>query len=314
MLSIRNQIVAPITIYRFLVVVLLLCSFWARAQDAVSFLKAETVETTADEVPLEAGYEQPFSFTRNLIFFNASVDGNPGNFILETGAPTLLLNNRGANAGTIQSSGQAAGGSVSFANQRIESFEMGGRTLGKHWALALDLRSMESRTGERIDGYVGHKFLRGGEVRIDFPGRKFQLLRSSRFPRHEGRAPRKVLRFEYVDHLPVITVKVGKRKLRFAVDTGAGANLIDEKYRDLMHNTGEQMNIQGLDGNNANHDIVSLAGLPCQDDNEATRFVVMDLDHLQSAGQVPIAGILGSVFLANHTVGIDYRRRKLYFW
>lgn len=313
MLSSRNQIVATTTIYRLWVVMLLLCSFGARAQDAVSFLKAETVEATAGEAPLAAGNEQPFSFTRNLIFFNASVNGNPGNFILDTGAPTLLLNNRGLASGT-QSSGQAAGGSVAFANQRIESFKMGGRILGKHWALALDLRSMESRTGERIDGYVGHEFLRGGEVRIDFPGRKFQLLRSSRFPRHAGRAPHTVLRFEYVDHLPVITIKVGKRKLRFAIDTGAGANLIDEKYRDLTLPTGGQMNIQGLDGDNSNYDVVSLSGMPCQNEAKATNFVVMDLSHLQSANQLPITGILGSVFLANHTVGIDYRRRKLYFW
>ena len=120
---------------------------------------------------------------------------------------------------------------------------MGGRSLGKHLALALDLRSMESRTGKRIDGYVGHEFLRGGEVRINFPARKFQLLRSSRFPRDGGRAPHTVLRFEYVDHLPVITVKIGKRKLRFAVDTGAGTNLIDEKYRKLTLPTGGRMNM-----------------------------------------------------------------------
>ncbi len=302
------------TIFRLWVVVLLLCPFWARTQDAVSFLKAETVDATAGEATLAAGNEQPFNFARNLIFFNASVDGNPGKYILDTGAPTLLLNNRGVVGTNQQSSGQAAGGDVALAAQRIESFEMGGRSLGKHWALALDLRSMESRTGKRIDGYVGHEFLRGGEVRINFPARKFQLLRSNRFPHHGGQSPHTILRFEYIDHLPVITVKVGKRKLRFAVDTGAGTNLIDEKYRKLTLPTGGRMNIQGLDGGNADHDIVSLAGLPCQEETTTTNFVVMDLSHLQAVGQPPIAGILGSVYLANHVVGIDYRRRKLYFW
>jgi len=315
MLISRNHTATTTNAFYLLVVVLLLCSLRARSQDAVSFLKAKTVEPAADFKPVGSGNEQPFDFTRNLIFFDASVNGEPGRFILDTGAPTLLLNSRGEiTAGHERSSGQAAGGSVALATQRIESFEMGGRTLAKHWALALDLRSMESRTGKRIDGYVGHKFLRGGEVRIDFPGRKFQLLRSSRFPRHAGQSPRKVLRFEYDDHLPVITVKVGKRKLRFAVDTGAGTNLIDEKYRDLMLPTGARMNIQGLDGSNANHDIVRLFGMPCQDEDEATNFVVMDLSHLQTYGEPPISGILGSVFLADHIVGIDFRRRKLYFW
>lgn len=310
----RNQIVVPKIISHLLVGVLLLCPFWAQTQDAVSFLNAKTVSKASGETIDLANDEESFRLTRNLIFFNASVNGNPGRFILDTGAPTLLLNNRGVEAGGTQSTGLAAGGSVTLVNQRIESFEMGGHRMGKQWALALDLRSMENRTGERIDGYVGHEFLRGGELRIDFPGRKFQLLRSNRFPRRAGRAPHTVLRFELIDHLPVITVKVGKRKLRFAVDTGAGTNLIDERYRNLTQPTGERMNIQGLDGRSANHDIVSLSGMPCRGESEATSFVVMDLSHLQVANEVSIAGILGSVFLADHTVGIDYRRRKIYFW
>ena len=39
----------------------------------------------------------------------------------------------------------------------------------------------------------------------------------------------------------------------------------------------------------------------------------MDLSHLHHDGQ-QLAGILGSAFLSRYTVGIDYRRRKVYLW
>lgn len=297
------------------VITLLLFSGAARSQDAVYFLKAETVEGAVSEAPIAAGTEQAFDFTRNLIFFDATVNGQRGKFILDTGAPTLLLNSRGEAVGHPAPTGLAAGGTVSLANQRVESFEMGGRSLGKRWALAMDLRSMEDRTGQTIDGFVGHELLRHGEVRINFPDRNFRLLKSSRKPRHEGRAPVNVLKFEYVDHLPVITLRVGKKKLRFAIDTGAGANLVDGRFRDLFTSTGTKMNIQGLDGANEDHKVIRIPGLCLEGGNlDETTFVAMDLSHLQSPGQPQIAGILGSVFLADRVVGIDYLRRKVNLW
>jgi len=282
-----------------LMVVLLLFSVAARSQDAVSFLKAKTV----------------FDLTRNLIFFDAQVNGQRGKFILDTGAPTLLLNSRGETVGHPAPTGLASGGVVSLANQRIESFEMGGQSLGKRWVLATDLRSMEQRTGQTIDGFVGYEMLRNGEVRINFPGQNFRLLKSSRQPRHDGKPPLEVIRFEYIDHLPVITLRVGRKKLRFAIDTGAGANLVDEQYSSIFVASGDEMNIQGLDGASKDHKLVRIPELRMERRKlSEISFVSMDLSHLQSVGQPPIVGILGSVFLTDRIVGIDYVKRKINLW
>ncbi|MFK8163603.1 MAG: hypothetical protein AB8H12_14230 [Lewinella sp.] len=303
--------------YYFSVVLVLLCFFSARTQDAVSVLKAtfDAERMVGTDYPATA--EQSFNFTRNLIFFPARINGRMGNFVLDTGAPALLINNRGEDLQSQPApTGLAAGGSVALTNQMVESFEMGGRNLGKRWALALDLRSMEERTGQTIDGFVGHELLNNKEVRINFPDRRFQLRKSVRQPLYKGQEPRKVLRFDFVDHLPVITVKVGKRKLRFAIDTGAGVNIIDEDNAALCQAVGEQMNIQGLDGKSTLNEVVTIPGLRIVDAEEEkeTSFVSMDLAHLQSPSGAPISGIIGSAFLRNYVVSIDYRRRKLYFW
>lgn len=305
--------------YRYYLVVLLvlLCVYTARTQDAVSVLKATLDAERIVSTDYAATTEQPFVFARNLIFFPALINGETGNFVLDTGAPSLLLNTRGNDLqGHPAPTGVAAGGSVTLTNQLVESFEIGGSKLGKRWALALDLRSMEQRTGQTIDGFVGHELLNNKEVRINFPDRRFQLRKSVRHPLHEGVEPRKVLNFDFVDHLPVITVKVGKRKLRFAIDTGAGVNIIDEDKEELFLAVGKQMNIQGLDGKNTINDVVTIPGLSIlkTGEQEDVSFVSMDLTHLQSPAGRPISGIIGSAFLRNYVVSIDYRRRKLYFW
>lgn len=300
----------------FWTMVLVCCAMSLWSQDEVSFLRAKTLRT-ASTTAFAAGKAQEFTFQRNLIFFPAKVNGASGNFILDTGAPSLLLNNRGVdNASYSKQVGVAAGGAVSIANQRVESFEMGGVDLGKRWALAIDLRSMEKRTGQQIDGYVGHDLLKNTELRIDFPGRSFELLRPQRNPASAGLAPRVVFNFEYIDHLPVITLKVGKRKLRFAIDTGAGVNLIDDKFITLADKTDIKMNIQGLDGENNDYPVVRLTGLSGFSalGQEKVDFVAMNLDHLQEPGALPLAGIIGSASLMEFVVGINYRHRKIYLW
>ena len=105
------------------------------------------------------------------------------------------------------------------------------------------------------------------------------------------------------------------KTLRFVVDTGAGKNLIDPQYTSLGDLTDRKINIQGLDGGQSTLDVCQMPmpdHLPVS--AEQLQFVAMDLNHLQSPGHAPIAGIIGADFLAKYCVGIDYRRRKLYLW
>ena len=75
------------------------------------------------------------------------------------------------------------------------------------------------------------------------------------------------------------------------------------------------MNIQGLDGASKDHKLVRIPELRMERRKlSEISFVSMDLSHLQSVGQPPIVGILGSVFLTDRIVGIDYVKRKINLW
>ena len=203
-----------------------------------------------------------------------------------------------------------------MSDHRVNNFSMSGRTVENYWAIGLDLRSLEHRTGRVIDGMVGYDLINDGELRIDYGQRSFRLLPSTRRPLHAGAAPRAVIRFTLVDHLPVIRVRINGKRYDFAIDTGAGINLL---ANDLLEElpvsaTTDEMNVQGLDGRPVDGALYELR-IPelGGDEQESVRFAAMDLKHLQESGQ-KLAGILGSAFLSRYTAGIDYRRRKIYLW
>lgn len=294
--------------------VLLLFVPWARAQDAVYVLKAGEDEKLRRETPLSTENEQVFELHRNLIFFTARLNGQPGNFILDTGAPNLLVNSRSEISPQTLTSGQAAGGEVPMRYQKVASLEFNGQVIDNRWALALDLRPMEARTGRKIDGFVGYHLLRRQELRIDYEQRKFSLRKPDRKPLHEGRAPDFVGQLRFVDHLPVISLKVDNISLRFILDTGAGVNLIDPRYRESGQPLATEVNVQGFDGNAENHQSVQIQLDKFDLDEQQATFVLMDLTHLQTPEEPPVAGILGAAFLSRYVVGVDYRKQKLYLW
>ena len=309
----------PSKLPTFLVAVLL----WSMAvagQGDVGFLRTDGIGASAERKRVDrlASPVQAFTFARNLIFFEALVDGRPGKFILDTGAPSLIVNDRGQGDHRGNYTGLGAGGEVQLSDHRVDRFEMGGRKVENYWAIGLDLRDFEARTAQQIDGFVGYDLLNWGELRIDYQHETFQLLRSTRRPTHSELSPRAVLKFFLLDHLPVVQLQLNGRAYYFALDTGAGANLLDA---DLLPEVGavttqRGMNIQGLDGTPANCPVVAVAvppGLPVTT-RSAVEFVAMDVAHLQREGGVQLAGILGSAFLSQYTVGIDYRRRKVYLW
>ena len=290
---------------------LLVVSVGLAGQPSVSLLRGAPTPVVVEAGAAAAG-EQSFDFSRNLIYFPAELDGRPGHYILDTGAPSLLLNDRGAGAREPGNGGVAVGGAVELGHRRVSNFRMAGRDYGGRTALSLDLRRHEDRSGRPLDGYVGYDLIGRGELRIDYPNRTFVQRASERRPRHAGRAPAVSWRFALQDHLPVVALRVGGRKLYFVIDTGAGVSLLDRSVGGLGRPTGRRTNVLGLSGPATDHPVVELAN-PV-DPAARVPFVVMDLAELRAPGQPPIAGILGSDFLGRYCVGIDYRRQRVNLW
>lgn len=308
------------TFLRILITTLLI-SFYSFlfAQTEVALLRVEAERSsTIGSTNGDNEMRLPFELERNLIWIKASVNEQDGHYILDTGAPTLLINDRGEPTGK-KNLGQGSGGSVALAEHQVSSFEIGGIDQGSQSAYRIDLRSMEARTGRVLHGMIGYEQLNQYELLIDYPARELQLLPAKKNKLHATDSPQFSVRFTYVAHLPVIELKQGKRKLRFAIDTGAGSNLLHASKNGRLPKNIQLnqlgVNVHGLDGNANDRKTGHFPELTLAKENiAATDFVLTDLSHLQPEEGKEIDGILGTSFLRDYRISIDYRRGRVHFW
>jgi len=170
----------------------------------------------------------PFTLTPgNQIRFRATLDGHDVTAVLDTGLSDSLLARGSAAIDPARLTGgdtaNAIGGRVTIAWMTIRDLEVGAlHRRGGRLAVA-PLPASATGGGEAIDLLVGRDLLAGHTLDIDYPGRRFRLLRSGRLPFTGATAP---LAVSPEWHVYESAVTVGDQRLApMIVDTGDGATI-----------------------------------------------------------------------------------------
>ncbi len=290
------------------------------AQREVAILKTDERKSTINANQLTAaGISFPFLLDRNQIWLEATVETERGYFILDTGAPTLLLNNSGQqNAELANTKGKGAAGTVILTEHQVNSFSLAGIEQGRQSAYLMDLEDFARRSGNHLLGMIGHEQLKDYELLIDCNRQEMKLFPARNNELHRSASPAHTFSFIYDEHLPVITLKNGNKKLRLAVDTGAGVNLLNTEAGKALAGlvtTKETVNVKGLSGEEQELSYAKLPGLHLGDLSlKEVDFVLADLSHLQAEDGPAIDGVVGPDFLRNYRLSINFKKRKLYIW
>ncbi len=311
------------TFFHYLIILLI---FWIilplSSQTAgVLYLSSERSEI-AETVDHTAPLSIPFELDWNLIWIEGVVDSKQGFFILDTGAPTLILNSGGRKLGNSKlasAGGIGLGGEVEMQPHRVKSFQLGGVEQGAQPAYQIDLREIELRAGREIHGLVGYEQFNDYELLIDYPARRMKLYPNGKNTLHTSERPLQSVKFSRYTHLPLIRLQQGKRRLLFVLDTGAGASLLHHATAtDLAafpEPSGETNYLVGVDGNRQSAPIVRIPHLQLGTAGLANfPLVLTDLSHLSQIEGLAIDGVLGTDFLKTHRISIDYKRQRLHFW
>ncbi len=263
----------------------------------------------------------PFELDWNLIWIQGSVDQKTGYFIVDTGAPTLILNSRESEAASGKStSGIGVGGTLPMQRRKVKSFRLGGVEQGGQAAYQIDLRAVEQCAGREIQGLIGYEQFSNNELLIDYPNRRMGFYPSGKNELNASRELLQTLKFTKYTHLPLLTLMIGKRRLRFVLDTGAASSLIHMPSSEdtLPFNwvaTGEEKQLIGVDGAKRKAPIIVVANLQLGTEIlDQLPLVATDLSHLSQLEGLQIDGVLGTDFLQTHCISIDYRKNRLHFW
>ena len=299
-----------------LTILLLLVLQISFGQHHIAFVDAKAKADKLANAGNLPNHSSAFKIVEGMIMVQASLDNQIGNYIVDTGAPLLIINDkekRGYKA-TVRSITQ----SFEIKEVRLQEFEWLGIEKKNISALAIDISHLEMASGEEIAGIIGFEFLKDYELVIDYPKQFLELI-PLKSRNRASEKPIASIPFSMQAHLPIIKAQIGKKKMRLALDTGSEVNVLDTDLRDKISadciKWSFKEEIQGVDKEIQVVEAVrinrtNIKKLPFDD----MKYVFTDLSHLKKSSHLFIDGFLGYPFFKNGKFSINYRDRKIHIW
>ena len=289
------------------------------SQSRVSFLHTKLYETPIDRTTVSRGITTlPFTLSGKMVLVQAELDGEKKHFLLDTGAPGLVLNSRDDRPGSIQA--KSLNGDFRVGEVFVRSFTWRETTWTKITAVSLDLSHLERYARMPLAGLIGMDMLKTQDMLFDPERQQLVFVQSEKISLTELEPPRASLPIRYFDHLPMIQVEIDGVKLWFGVDTGAGASLIDQEACQLfeanLFASGGQEEIEALNqqsriGSRKIFENVLLGGVNLGDQ----LLIATDLSNLKNHDpSVKIAGLVGMDLLSKIKFSINHKNHLFHIW
>ncbi len=259
----------------------------------------------------------PLELVNGIPLVEAKLNQILGKYILDTGAPMLLINQIPMQNLDIQA--QGINGTFKGGAVKVTDFEWHTQRQKQMIAVAADLTHIERAIKRPIAGIIGYDLLKNSELLLDYAGGQLALLDPRKNELHRTASPLLVVPFTMQEHLPVIEVQVEGRTLRLVLDTGAGINLLDEACAQQFSATTlyclGQEQLQGISPNVEQGTSVRVAGAMIgQQSLPEMKFLLSNLTQFNTKIGVPVDGLLGYSFFKQVKCSIHYSEQKFYIW
>ncbi len=266
---------------------------------------------TLDAKPV---YEGEVQIVQGFIIVQAQVNGQLGNYIIDTGSPGLVLNCKHfPEVGRLAKQINGIGGSIDTYEIDEVQFTWQEYNTEKS-AYLIDLAYLERATMMTIHGLVGVDVFGNHRITINYQTHKIQLGSAE----GKGCAPEQTWRFEIIKeaHLILIQLVVKGKKRTFVIDSGSKSNLIDRSVAEELSilKVIDSVAVIGADQSIvASKKVVigDFENLPSVHQN--LPFILYNMDFVNSISSMHIDGIIGHEFLQRFKMVIDKRRQNLYF-
>lgn len=288
--------------------------------------QAEAPQTVAAGLP--AATTVPFTLAENLIVVNARVNGVSGNYLVDTGAQTIVLNRARFASDHIDTvtMDHAPPSGVGGAMQDVEAavdlqLTWGAIQIGDLRGLVTDLAHLENSIGVPIMGIIGFNVLERFQIHFDYAAGELTLysLDDDNRPLVQSGLgePAQVTQFEMASHIPVFAVQIAGFELRMGLDSGAGGAMLFERWQTTLagqYEFIERTELRGGDKNVQMGDIVRIDNMQLQDIDYADMTFRFNDIAAHSGKTIPMDGLLGYEFLKTRPTAINFRRRELLVW
>lgn len=251
----------------------------------------------------------PFKLDRRLIVVQALINDAHGNFIFDTGAPGVVLNQVYFN----QDEG--------FTIYNIDFY---GNKIQQQVLSTMNLKGIEQPLSSKIHGLIGKELFANYDVLFDYNTETLTLITPEHLPEFEQnqlhRKRESVIPIKLRDHIPLFSIYIEGKQLTLGIDSGAEINLIDDSYFKLFRS---RMNLRklkvnkliGVDkqpktGKKVPISTLEIGGITFT--HQDTMF--LNLDHLEQADKPKIDGLIGFEVLSQQPTLLSYSRGEMIFY
>lgn len=278
----------------------------------VAAIQTRTIQSLLNAEPSPSSFE----LRNGLIFVKASVGNRYGHYILDTGAPHLILNQTPLRPNR---QGISAGQSLAVQEVTIADFWWGHQYQSNLSALLIDLSYLEPSMSICVEGIIGFDQLKDWEIFIDYASKRILKQPAGVHPIYTQQDPIVRVPIHFIEHLPVVRIELEGKFFNFVIDTGAGENILTPTvFRHLPEEfILDQVSheVRGLDQKVRRVQKYQIVGLEL-DSHILPRlsFAKLPLADLRELTGKPIHGILGYPFLRQFLASINYPEASLTLW
>ncbi|MBA9078044.1 MULTISPECIES: aspartyl protease family protein [Rufibacter] len=272
----------------------------------------------------------PFTRAGNLILIKATADTTVGNFILDTGAPHLVLNITYFRQYPISRSSQAEQTSVTGTSQAVAStwvkkFTMGPFKYLRSKAHLTNLGHLENAKGVKILGLLGMELFKRFEMIIDYENNLLylQLISKKEAKTFKSAHLSDTAAFHEVpiyfkDNKIVTSTEVAGKKIEFIIDSGAETNLLDSRLPDKILESvaiSRRVMLTGTGNKKVEALFGSLDNLVIGNRSfGAMDVLITNFEKTCFTYNGCVNGVLGYSFLAERKVGFNFVTNKMYLF
>ncbi|APY12566.1 hypothetical protein BWZ22_15660 [Seonamhaeicola sp. S2-3] len=286
----------------------------------IKFYKAETINKHTTRIP--------FKLVDHLIVVEAKLLNQKGNFIIDTGSESMILNKvHFSDLYENQRKRQTATGVLNSVEDRyekqIKEFILHNFKLENKTSDVINLAHIEKTKKIKILGIIGYNILKDYEVFIDMYLNQITLTKVDDIGNKLNKNVylEKIvdsLDFNLKNHTIVVNGSVNNQTLRFGIDTAAEFNQINKSVNKKVLKyfiPKKRLTLTGA----SNRRIEVLAGkLHRVKLSKSIYFgpmltVLTNLSKMNEAFGTHLDGILGYEFFAQKRVIINYKKETLYF-
>ncbi|WP_026935361.1 hypothetical protein [Christiangramia echinicola] len=285
----------------------------------ITFPKAEILNENTARIP--------FKLIDHLIVVEAELYNKKGNFIIDTGSETLILNKvhfpnqYGQPEKFVKSSGVLD--NANAYEKYLEEFILKNFSLKNTNSHVIDLSHIEKRKKMNLMGIIGYSILKDYEVFVDMHLNQITLSRIDKNgdkldPRGYLEKITDSIEFKLQNHSIVVKTFVGEEKMNFALDSGAEFNQLNNQQSKKVLKyfvPSKRMVLVGASDKKAEVLAGKLYRVKLSDKVYfgPMNTIITNLNRMSEAFGVNLDGVLGYEFFAQKRTIINYRKEMLYF-